>query len=122
MMMSNNQYSRSPVGRLARQSKPLAARKKYAYLLVFDSAIGSLEVVSKFLDSREDVFYNWITILPNSFFVISDKSASELTTVFREFTQDKGRFIILDVETDRNGWLPKKTWEFLNDPKAIWQK
>ncbi len=120
--MSNNQYSRSPIGRIARQSKLLAAKKKYAYLLVFDSAIGSLEEVSKFLDFREDVFYNWITILPNSFFVISDKSASELTTVFREFTQDTGKFIILDVETDRNGWLPKKTWEFLNDPKAIWQK
>ena len=116
--MSNSQYSR----RLARQSKLSAAKKKYAYLLVFDSTIGALEEVSKFLDFREDIFYNWITILPNSFFVISDKSATELTKVFREFTQDKGRFIILDVETDRNGWLPKKTWDFLNDPKPIGQK
>ncbi|XHX76110.1 MAG: hypothetical protein RBJ76_16855 [Stenomitos frigidus ULC029] len=94
-------------------------KNRYAYLLVFDVTVGTLEEVSKFLDKREDVFQNWMTILPNSFFVISDKFATELSDVFRTFTKDKGRFIILDVNTDRNGWLPKKAWNFVKNPKAI---
>jgi hypothetical protein len=60
-----------------------------------------------------------MTVLPNSFFVISGKSATEVSDVFRLFTKDKGRFIILDVNTDRNGWLPKKAWDFVRHPKAI---
>lgn len=97
-------------------------KNRYAYLLVFDITVGTLEEVSKFLDKREDAFQNWMTILPNSFFVISDKSAAELSDVFRTFTKDKGRFIILDVNTDRNGWLPKKAWNFVKTPKAFWEE
>lgn len=97
-------------------------KNRYAYLLVFDVTVGTLEEVSKFLDKREDIFQNWMTILPNSFFVISDKSATELSDVFRTFTEDKGRFIILDVNTDRNGWLPKTAWNFVKKPKAVWEE
>ncbi|AFY61400.1 hypothetical protein Syn6312_2285 [Synechococcus sp. PCC 6312] len=100
----------------------MMANNRYAYLLVFDTVIGSLQEVSKFLDKREDIFQNWMTVLPNSFFVISDKSAKELSEVFRTFTNDQGSFIILDVKTDRNGWLPKKAWEFVRKPKAIWEQ
>ena len=97
------------------------ATTRYAYLLVFNSRVGTVQEVSAFLDEREDVFQNWITTLPNSFFVVSDRSASELSEVFRSFTKDKGRFIILDVDTDRNGWLPKKTWNFIKEPKPFWE-
>lgn len=95
---------------------------RYAYLLVFDATVGTLEEVSRFLDKREDVFQNWMTILPSSFFVISDRSATELSDVFRTFTKNKARFIILDVDTDRNGWLPKKAWNFVKNPKAVWEE
>lgn len=54
-------------------------KNRYAYLLVFDVNVGTLEKVSKFLDKREDVFQNWMTILPNSFFVISDNLRSVRT-------------------------------------------
>jgi hypothetical protein len=95
----------------------MMALNRYAYLLVFDSNIGTEKEVSKFLDEREDIFQNWMTVLPNSFFIVSDKSAKEIADVFRSLTQNNGRFIVLDVETDRNGWLPKKAWEFIKNPK-----
>ncbi|NMF60107.1 hypothetical protein [Pseudanabaena yagii] len=91
----------------------------YAYLLVCDESVGTMVEISSFLNKNESVFLNWLTVLPHSFFIVSHRSATELTKVFRTFTKDQARFIILDVNTDRNGWLPKKAWDFINNPQSI---
>ena len=96
------------------------ANTRWAYLLVYDDVVGTREQVKDFLNSRKEIL-NWYHCLPDSFFIVSNKTANDLTTIFRQFTQDRGRFLILDVNTDRNGWLPKQAWEFMRNPKASWE-
>ncbi len=89
---------------------------KWTYLLVFDDAVGTRREVLDFLDRQPEIL-NWYTCLSNAVFIVSTKTAGELTKLFRSFTSDKGRFVILDTDTDRNGWLPKKAWDFISERK-----
>ena len=94
---------------------------KWAYILVFDDALGTRQEVQAFLNSRSEIL-NWYACLPNAIFFVSDKTAATLSEVIKEFKGDKNAlFIILDVKTDRQGWLPKKAWEFISNPKASWE-
>jgi hypothetical protein len=90
---------------------------KWTYILVFDDAVGTRREVLDFLDRRPEIL-DWFTCLPNAVFIVSNKTANELASLFRSFTADKGRFVILDTDTDRNGWLPRKAWNFINGRKA----
>lgn len=103
--------------RMARSSMP--DRQLYAYLLVFELPFGTTSEIADFLNANGNIFLNWLTVLPNSFFIISHLSATELGKAFREYTENQGRFIILDVKTDRSGWLPKKAWDFINNPQSV---
>jgi hypothetical protein len=85
---------------------------------VFDDSVGARKEVTNFLDSRPEIL-NWYTPLSNAVFIVSEETAADLSNIFRTFTKDKGRFLILDANTDRNGWLPSKAWQFLRTPRAI---
>jgi hypothetical protein len=89
---------------------------KWTYVLVFDDAVGTRREVLDFLDKLPEIL-NWYACMSNAVFVVSNKTANELADLFRKFTKDKGRFVILDTETDRNGWLPKPAWEFIRNPR-----
>ncbi len=91
---------------------------RYAYILVYNDEVGTKDAVRSFIDSRPEIL-NWYTCLPNAFFIVSELTATQLQEIFRTFTKDKGRFIIADLATDRNGWLPQKAWEFIRNPKAV---
>jgi len=90
---------------------------KWTYLLVFDDAVGTRREVLDFLDKRPEML-DWYACLSNAVFIVSTKTASELTSLFRSFTSDKGRFVILDTDTDRNGWLPRKALDFIGGRQA----
>jgi len=80
---------------------------KWTYLLVFDDAVGTRREVLDFLDRQPEIL-NWYTCLSNAVFIVSTKTASELTSLFRSFTSDKGRFVILDTDTDRTAGCREK--------------
>jgi hypothetical protein len=82
------------------------------YILVFSGDLGTRDQVKDFLDSRAEVI-TWYYCMTHAIFIRSSLTAGGLTTMFREFTKDKGRFIIMDCATDRNGWLPKDAWAFM---------
>lgn len=84
------------------------------YILVFSDSVGSREDVKDFINSRDEII-TWYLCMSNAIFIRSKLAATSLQKVFREFTNDKGRFIILDCDTDRNGWLPTKAWQFMRD-------
>lgn len=93
---------------------------KWAYILVFDHKVGTRDEVLKFLDSRQEIL-NWYACLPNAVFIISNLNANRLQAMFRQFAKDEGRFIIADMDTDSDGWLPKKAWDFIKAKKAHWE-
>ncbi len=91
--------------------------KSYTYLLLFNGETWSSEKVKRFLDSRQEIEY-WFRCLPNSFFLVSSLSATELTKLIRRESRHRGRFLILDTDTDRNGWLPKPAWDLMKSPES----
>src|SRR5688500_14972692 len=91
---------------------------RWAYILVYDEECGTYEDVRNFLNTRPEVL-NWYRCLPHSFIIVSNKTATELKNMFKLFASKKGRFLIADLDTDRNGWLPSKAWELINEPKGV---
>jgi hypothetical protein len=85
---------------------------KWTYVLVFDDAAGTRREVLDFLDNRPEIL-DWYTCMSNAVFLISRKTASELGEIFKDISQGKSRFMILDANTDRNGWLPRQAWDFI---------
>ena len=84
------------------------------YILVFSDPVGTKDEVKAFVDSIDEVS-NWYLCMSNAIFIRSKYDAASLTAIFREFTNDKGRFMIIDLDTDRSGWLPKRAWEFMKE-------
>jgi hypothetical protein len=94
---------------------------RWAYILVFDDALGTRQEIQAFLNTRPEVL-NWYACLSNAIFIVSNKTAKTLRQVISEFNAGKGaNFIILDVNTDREGWLPRKAWDFIHNLKASWE-
>ena len=87
-----------------------------AYILVYDDKVGSRESVTDFLDKRPEI-KTWRFDLPNTFYLISDQSAHDLAMVLQEnltMRQEGKRFIIALLGDDIQGWLPRETWNFIN--------
>lgn len=88
------------------------------YLLAYSEDFGDHENVRKFIDKRPEIV-NWKRCFLGTYFIVSDRSAYELTDILREFSKDKGNFIVADLNTDRNGFLPRAAWEFIRNPKPV---
>ena len=84
------------------------------YIIVFSDSVGDKDDVKEFINSRTE-FSDWYLCMSNAIFVRAKHDAKQITAIFREFTEDIGRFIVLDVDTDRSGWLPKKAWAFMKE-------
>lgn len=87
---------------------------KQAYLLIYDDEVGTRKEVRKFLDEQSGILH-WRYDLPNTFYLISDLSAQELYDIFQSFNEKHGSFIISEVESNTQGWLPRRTWRLLNE-------
>ena len=86
----------------------------WAYLFVFSPELGTTEDVHAFVDKHPNILH-WYRCLPNSYFLVSDLSAKGLSAEVRA-ALGVGRFVILDTATDRDGWLPREVWSFLQKP------
>ena len=82
------------------------------YVLIFSDSVGDREQVKEFVDSRQEIS-DWYICMSNAILFRSKYDAKSLAEIFRRFSQDNGRFLILDVDADRQGWLPRKAWEFM---------
>ena len=89
---------------------------KWTYLLLYSPVIHDYNKVRRFLDTNPAVL-DWYVCLPHSAFIVSELTAKQLAGVFRS-KFPKGRFLVMDTATDRNGYLPKEAWDFMQKPKA----
>ncbi len=88
-----------------------------SYLFVYSDDLGTREQVKDYIDSVREIV-NWRYELPNSFFLVSDLSAHDLAQKIRAFSKDKGKFIISELTSNKQGWLVPKTWKIINE-KAL---
>jgi hypothetical protein len=85
---------------------------KWCYFLSFSENAGTHAEMKKFIDSCPDIL-NWYYCMSNTFFIISERTASRLADIILTFTKKKGRFFIIDANSDRSGWLPPEAWKFI---------
>jgi hypothetical protein len=87
----------------------------WVYAISFDDREISRNDLIEEIDEMPEIG-NWYTCMPTVVFVVASISASELSKKLREKI-DIERFLVLDVDTDRNGRLTKAAWKFMNDAK-----
>lgn len=91
----------------------------WCYALSFDDSVSRDEMAAA-LDRIESVG-NWYTCLPHTIFVVSSDPAAELAPLIQRQSRAR-QLVLLDVDTDRNGQLPKRAWEFMANPKPVRKK
>lgn len=92
-----------------------------SYLFTYNEVIGSREEVGKYLDSLSQII-NWRYDIPNSFYLVSELSADQISDLILKFTNKKGLFIVTEITSNKQGWLPEKTWAVINkklDPTQL---
>lgn len=83
------------------------------YLFIYNDDFGNRETVKDILDSIPEIT-DWRYDLPHAFYLISDLSADQLADLVIE-KKANARFFLTEVGQNRQGWLPKATWDFLNN-------
>lgn len=91
----------------------------YCYVLIFNNAVGTREEVVDFLDALPEITH-WHAALPHSVFFTSSLSAGQIhQKIADKFGSDGGkRYIVLDTDSDRQGWLPKQAWHMMRNPNS----
>lgn len=89
---------------------------KKAYILIYSDAKIDRSDVKGWADNERKIV-TWRYDLPNSFYLVSENSASELADSF-EKAFGKVRFLITEISANRQGMLPKNTWYFLRNKKV----
>ena len=90
------------------------------YLIVFTASFASREQVTNYLNTLPEVRY-WYACLPLAVFCVSSLSAHDLAKKMeRHFGHSKGRrFLVTEVTPNKQGRLPAKAWELMNDPDDV---
>ena len=83
-----------------------------AYLLSYANTLGTRDEVKLAIHTMGGV-KSWRFDMPNSFYILSEQSAGELTRLLRAARGNKGRFLIVEIGSNSSGWLPPDAWKFL---------
>lgn len=91
--------------------------KTWAYLVIFDDELGTRTQVQEFLDSLPEV-KDWYACIPHCVFFTSTATAGGIAEDIQErFGKGAGRFMVVEVHSDRQGWLPKRAWKMFRNPE-----
>ncbi len=91
------------------------------YLLAFSDDLGTQEEIKNCIDSMPLV-YTWRYDMTNAFYIISEASAVELYSQFRENINSSGRYIITEVGKNKQGWLTKDSWYLMRHKQHMPEK
>lgn len=86
------------------------------YALLYNNNFGDREFVKKMIQSIDKITA-WRYDMPNSFYICSQSTAQELTDIFLLYLQNaiNYRFLIIEISENRQGFLPKDTWNFIKN-------
>jgi hypothetical protein len=87
-----------------------------SYLLVYSDTLGTRDQLKALLSELEEVV-TWRYDLPHSFYIISDEDANTLAKAIRVRRGNKGRFIITEIASNKQGWLTPESWYLINKKK-----
>lgn len=82
------------------------------YLLIFNNLFGTrydaIEIVKKV-----SIVSSWRCDMPNAIYLRSESSAQQLCDAIRR-VRTVGRFLVCEISDNRQGYLTKETWSFMN--------
>ena len=84
-----------------------------AYILIYDDDVGTRSEVKDFIDGMPEVLF-WRYDMPHSFYLISEHTASGIANNISAMTEHEGRFLVAEINSNKQGWLPRRTWKLLN--------
>jgi hypothetical protein len=66
---------------------------------------------------------DWCRYAPNCWIVYTSSSAERWYERFRPFISDEDRLLIVEISLDeRQGWLSRSTWDWLDKDRSVKQK
>ena len=89
------------------------------YLFIYSDSLGNREEVKVILNDISEVL-SWRYDMPYSFYILSDASANQLVDLIHsKVAEGKSvRFFITEIlNSNRQGYLPKATWDFLGQER-----
>jgi hypothetical protein len=92
-----------------------------AYLLVFNHIFVDRDALTKFLDSRPVEIRNWFTCFTHAVFIVSESTLAELQALIHA-QYPLTFFVITSLDPNSTeGWMPKATWDAINNPRPSGQ-
>jgi hypothetical protein len=86
---------------------------KMVYLLVYSDSLGTRDELKSCLEAIPGSL--WRYDMPHSFYLLSDKSAQELSDIIRKRMNKNGRFLITQLASNRQGWITPDSWYLINN-------
>lgn len=91
------------------------------YIFIYSDNMGSREEIKALLNNISEIT-DWRYDLPNSFFIQSGLNAKELGGLIKRQKPDSRYFLTEISSSNRQGWLPTSTWDFLKKKQDASQK
>lgn len=82
----------------------------WPYVVTHDRPDLGVEDLRFILDGSE-LITDWLLVFPTLFLIASPLPATAIAKELQPYFAPGG-YIILDANTDRGGWLPKRAWNF----------
>lgn len=89
----------------------------YTYIFIYDNETAEREVMKSYLDEIPEVL-SWRYDTPNSFFIYSNETANQLTTILANRLPGHKCFLFVEISSNRQGYLKKETWNFINQSRG----
>lgn len=87
----------------------------FAYVVTFTGV--TADKFTETIDKFPKTFPNWYRpALPQTVFIVSAFPAKFIGARLRKIMKIQN-LLILDANVDRSGWLPRKAWDFLSNPR-----
>ncbi len=82
-----------------------------SYIFIYSDPVGNREELKQTFNEMKSVV-RWRYDVPHSFYILSNSSAGELAKEFEERRGTKGRFLFVEMTSNRQGRMLKDAWEF----------
>ena len=87
---------------------------KKSYLFIYSNKFGSRDEVRDLIKRTYEII-TWRFDIPNSFYLVSESSADDLSEIFLKYSNEEGLFLIVEIKDNYQGWLPERSWSLIND-------
>lgn len=83
----------------------------HVYIFAYSRFMGNTDEVRELLE-QVDCIEKICQLLQGTFLLLSEAEATDLHAKIKKIAPNK-RFLISEISENRQGWLPKRIWQFI---------